>query len=105
MKTKENCFKNFNDVKVVLNKKKTNLQVMYKRDFRVSFPACKDLNINIKTLKILVILLILFFRVFRLFGLFSVCCAIIQENFLPSGHLFFILSETIVWRCSVKKVF
>ena len=41
MKTKENCFKNFNDVKVIL-KKKTNLQVMYARDFRASIHACKE---------------------------------------------------------------
>ena len=73
MKTKENCFKSFIDVKVILNKKKTNLQVMYVRDFRVSVFACKDYKIKTKTLKILVILLILFFSVFRPLGLFTLC--------------------------------
>ena len=49
MKTKENCFKNFNDVKVILNNnKKKNLQVMYVRDFRASILACKDDKINTK---------------------------------------------------------
>ena len=73
MKTKENCFKSFNDVKVILNKKKTKSQLMCAGDIRASIAACKDLKINIKTLKILVILLILFFRVFRPFGLFTLC--------------------------------
>ena len=90
MKTKENCFKNFNDVKVILNKK-TNFRVMCVRDFRASFPACKDLKINIKILKIFVILVISFFRVFRPFGLFSLCCVIIKQSFLPMVHLFFYL--------------
>ena len=37
LKTKENCFKKFSDLKVILNKKKKkNLQVMYVRDVRVS---------------------------------------------------------------------
>ena len=45
MKTKENCFKNFNDVKVILNKK-TNLQVMHVRDFRANSFVCKDYKIN-----------------------------------------------------------
>ena len=38
MKSNENCFKNFNGTKVILNKR-TNLQVMYVRDFRV-FMLC-----------------------------------------------------------------
>ena len=46
MKRKENV-KNFNDAKVILNKK-TNLQVMYVRDFRASIFACKDYMINTK---------------------------------------------------------
>ena len=70
MKTKENCFNNFNDARVILNKK-TNLKVMYVRDFRASIPVCKDLVI--KTQKILAILLILFLRVFRPFGLSTLC--------------------------------
>ena len=69
MKTKEHWFKKFNDVTMIFNKK-TNLQVMYARDFRVSIPAFKDLKINTKTLAIIAILLILFFRVFMPFGLF-----------------------------------
>ena len=64
---------------------------MYVRDFRASFPACKDFKINIKILKIFVILVISFFRVFRPFGLFSLCCVIIQQSFLSSVHLFFCL--------------
>ena len=70
MKAKENCFNNFNDARVILNKK-TNLKVMYVRDFRASIPVCKDLVI--KTQKILAILLILFLRVFRPFGLSPLC--------------------------------
>ena len=37
MKTKKDCFKHFNHAKVILNKKKTSLQVMYVRDFREYF--------------------------------------------------------------------
>ena len=71
MKIKENYFKNFNDVKVILNKKK-NLQVMYVRDFRASILACKAYKINIKTtLKILAFLFILFVSVF--WPLFTLC--------------------------------
>ena len=47
MITKENCFKNLNDARVILNKK-TNLQVMYLTDFRANIPVCKDLKINMK---------------------------------------------------------
>ena len=73
MKTKENCFKNFNDVKVIFNKNKANLQVMYVRDFRVSILACTDYKMNTKILKILVILVIFFVSVFRPLGLFTLC--------------------------------
>ena len=48
LKTKKNCFKNFNEVKVILKK---NLLVMYVRDFRASILACKDYKINTKTWK------------------------------------------------------
>ena len=72
MKSNENCFKNFNGTKVILNKR-TNLQVMYVRDFRVSILACKDYKINTKMFKILFILLMLFFSVYRLLGLFMLC--------------------------------
>ena len=65
MKTKENGFKKFDDVKAILNKK-TNLQVMYVKDlFRVSILACKNCKINTKTLKTFVFLPMLFFRAFR----------------------------------------
>ena len=48
------------------------MQVMYVRDVRVSIPVCKDLKINIKTLKSFAILL--FFKVFfRPFGLLTLC--------------------------------
>ena len=47
--------------KVILNKK-TNLQIMYVRDFRPSILACKDFKINTKTLKIPVIFLVYFFN-------------------------------------------
>ena len=70
MKTKKNCFKNFNDEKVSLNKK-TKLQLMYVRDFRASIRACKDSKINTKTLRILGFLLILFISVFRPLRLFT----------------------------------
>ena len=73
MKTKQDCFKNFDDVKVILNKKETNLQVMYVTDFRASILACKDYKINKKTLKILVTVLIFFFSVFRPLRLFMLC--------------------------------
>ena len=73
MKTKQNCFKNFNDGKVILNKKKQSV--------------CKDLKINIKTLTILVILLILFFRVFRIFGLFTLCHRITKFSSLGTSVL------------------
>ena len=46
---------------------------MYVRDFRVSVSVCKDLKINIKTLKNFAILLILFFKAFRPFRLFTLC--------------------------------
>ena len=72
MKTNENCFKNFDGVKVILNKK-NNLKVTYLRDFRADILACKDYKINTKTLNNLVILLILFFSVFRPLGLFTLC--------------------------------
>ena len=48
MKIKDHSFKKFNDVTVILSKK-TNLQIIYARGFRVSIPACKDLKINTKT--------------------------------------------------------
>ena len=83
MKSKENCFKNFNDMKVILSKKKKNLQEMYVRDFRASILVCKDYKINTKTLKILVFLLILFSVYLH--------CAVMQQSFLPLVHLFFYL--------------
>ena len=49
MKTKETCFKNFNDIKVILSKK-TNPQVMFVRDFRASILGCKDYKFNAETL-------------------------------------------------------
>ena len=67
MKTKENFFKNINDLK------KTNLQVMYVRDFRVSILVCKDCKIKPKTLKIPVILLILFSLVYSGLSDYSHC--------------------------------
>ena len=88
MKTKENCFKNFNDAKVILNKK-TNLQVIYVRDLRASIPVCKDSKINIKHQKFA-----LFFSYYssKYSGLLDYLrCAIIQQSFLPLAHLFFYL--------------
>ena len=60
MKITENCFKNL--ARKWSLTKKTNLQIMYVRDFRPSILACKDYKINTKTLKIPVILLVYFFN-------------------------------------------
>ena len=72
MKTKENSFKNFNEVKVIVKLK--NLQVIYVRNLRASLLACKYYKIYTKTLKILLDFLILFFSVrFRRLGLCTLC--------------------------------
>ena len=84
VKTKENCFKNCNARKVILNKK-TNLQVMYVREFRASILASKDQKINTETLKILVFLLILFFSVFRPLGLFTLCSHATKSSSLSTS--------------------
>ena len=65
MKTKENCFKNFNNIKVLIKENIKTTTNFYK--------------INTKTLKILATLLILFFSVFSLLG------------YLCWAHLFFYL--------------
>ena len=105
MKTKENCFKSFNDAKVVLNKKNPkNVEVMYVRDFRASVPVCKDIRINIKNIKNscysshIIALCIQVFRIIYVLPSYN-------KVFFPGHICSFILSAAVTKRFFAKKVF
>ena len=70
IKTKKNCFKNFNDVKMILNKKTTRNVC---KKLQSKYSCVKITRLNTKALKILVSLLVLFFSAFCPLGLFTLC--------------------------------